>query len=117
MFSGAEVVIEESDDEEEEDEEEESLPDEDDQQLILPGPSNEGNRLDEERSNTEDEEEEHKSKERKEGIEGAAWSHGATLSDKYKVFWQPEVYFEVFGPQKWTLKSTDHIWIVNTVPS
>ena len=42
------------------------------EQLILPGPSNEGNRLDEEKSNTEDEEEEHDSKEKKEGIEGAA---------------------------------------------
>ena len=55
MFSGAEVVIEESDDEEEEDE---SLPDEEDQQIILPGPSDEADRANEERSNGDSEEQE-----------------------------------------------------------
>ena len=53
VFSGAEVVIEESDDEEEEDE---SLPDEEDQQIVLPGPSDEADRANEERSNGDSEE-------------------------------------------------------------
>ena len=74
MFSGAEVVIEESDDEEEEDE---SLPDEEDQQIILPGPSDEADRANEERSNGDSEEQESEGMKEGEGSTWSKWSHGA----------------------------------------